>query len=85
VPVPGAGGAHGPAGVAGLQLEGGEEEAVPGLGRRAVVGGEDGGLAGVDVRGVDEGADGGVHGRAGDEARQVVGDGVQRLGLEAEH
>jgi hypothetical protein len=81
VPVPGAGGAHGPAG---LQLEGGKEEAVPGLGRRVVVGGEDGGLAGVDVRGVDEGADGGVHGRAGDEARQVVGDGVQRLGLEAE-
>jgi hypothetical protein len=73
VPRAGAGDARG---LARLPLEGGEEEAVPCLGRRAELGGKDGGLEGVDVRGVDDD----VHGLAGDEARQVVGDGVQRLG-----
>jgi hypothetical protein len=54
VPVPRAGGAHFPAGVARLPLEAAEEEAVPCFGRGAEVGGEDAGLAGVDVSGVDE-------------------------------
>ena len=62
----------------------GEEEAVPGSRQRAELAGELAGLAGVDVGVVDEGADGFVHRRAGEELRQVVGGGLERLRVEAE-
>jgi hypothetical protein len=62
----------------------GEEEAVPGPGKWAELAGEVAGLAAVDVGVVDDGADGLVQWRAGDEAREVVGGGLEWRRIEAE-